>query len=334
MNIRRDLSREAHLWYTITSPHYLAHAKPLLQAALDVLRGGVQKQPLAADYPPVPFWGGVMEDLIATFDNALAVMKAGNFEPMLRVAGRLMDVPRGFQESVQWLEGQDNVRMLGLVDAAYSVCSEFLDALTMSQMYKDTGYKDGTADWRHDVPDDMGIVSNNILRNHEVPIYEVIGRPTEIPEYAADADVICKTGDIVPWTGVWVPITGMGTAALAFARQGLQIMQPAYELAREFDEDEYLEATKLVDTAWHPVKPTGRMIPLPPADGADTSGTASPASTERLRCEANHPCPREGYWFTPAKAGSRRLFKQGETMPGLGTDYGLTIWQWDEHQQA
>jgi hypothetical protein len=41
---------------------------------------------------------------------------------------------------------------------------------------------------------------------------------------------------------------GMGTAALAFARQGIQIMQPACELAREFAEGEHVEATQLVDT--------------------------------------------------------------------------------------
>jgi hypothetical protein len=52
----------------------------------------------------------------------------------------------------------------------------------------------------------------------------------------------------------------------------------------------------------------------------------------RLRCEANHPCPREGFWFTPAQADSRRFFKAGELMPEAGGDYGTTIWQWDENQ--
>lgn len=47
---------------------------------------------------------------------------------------------------------------------------------------------------------------------------------------------------------------------------------------------------------------------------------------------AGEPCPREGYWFTPAKADSRRAFKQGEVMPAFTTDYGATLWQWDERQ--
>ncbi|UZD54993.1 PoNi-like cognate immunity protein [Caldimonas aquatica] len=60
----------------------------------------------------------------------------------------------------------------------------------------------------------------------------------------------------------------------------------------------------------------------------------SPGGPTRLRCEAGQPCPREGWWFTPAKADSRRFFKQGEVMPAFGTDYGLTIWQWDERQDT
>jgi hypothetical protein len=53
---------------------------------------------------------------------------------------------------------------------------------------------------------------------------------------------------------------------------------------------------------------------------------------QRQRCEAGLPCPREGYWFTPAQSGSRRTFKTGEVMPEVGGDYGATIWQWDQNQ--
>jgi len=55
--------------------------------------------------------------------------------------------------------------------------------------------------------------------------------------------------------------------------------------------------------------------------------------TQQGRCEAGQPCPREGFWFTPAQAGSRRFFKAGEVMPEVGGDYGTTIWQWDQNQE-
>ncbi len=51
------------------------------------------------------------------------------------------------------------------------------------------------------------------------------------------------------------------------------------------------------------------------------------------RCEANQPCPKTGYWWTPAKENSRAHFKQGDIMPNFpGSGYGMTIWQWDVNQ--
>ena len=47
---------------------------------------------------------------------------------------------------------------------------------------------------------------------------------------------------------------------------------------------------------------------------------------------AGQPCPREGWWFTPAKAHSRRHFQAGEPMPDFATDWGQVIWQWDANQ--
>ncbi|MCT7298910.1 PoNi-like cognate immunity protein [Ralstonia sp. CHL-2022] len=51
-----------------------------------------------------------------------------------------------------------------------------------------------------------------------------------------------------------------------------------------------------------------------------------------LRCEAGQPCPKTGYWMTPAQPGSRRHFQQGAVMPEVHSDYGSTIWQWDNGQ--
>jgi Domain of unknown function (DUF1911)/Domain of unknown function (DUF1910) len=61
-----------------------------------------------------------------------------------------------------------------------------------------------------------------------------------------------------------------------------------------------------------------------------SSGPDEAAS--RLRCEGGKPCPRAGYWMTPARVDSRRYFEANETMPKVGGDYGITIWQWDEQQ--
>jgi len=69
-----------------------------------------------------------------------------------------------------------------------------------------------------------------------------------------------------------------------------------------------------------------RSLPRPSEIGGE-------AAQMKFRCEANNPCPKTGYWFTPAKLGSRRYFQQGEIMPDFpASTYGITIWMWDQHQ--
>lgn len=53
----RNLSQEAHLWYTISSPDYIAKAKATLQEAADLMRAQVEPHPFIKDYAPVPYWG-------------------------------------------------------------------------------------------------------------------------------------------------------------------------------------------------------------------------------------------------------------------------------------
>lgn len=83
-----------------------------------------------------------------------------------------------------------------------------------------------------------------------------------------------------------------------------------------------------------------RDKPFYPAELADfgrsfkTGSGAGVSDADRLslRCESGQPCPKDGYWMTPAKAGSRKYFQHGEIMPEVSSDYGSTIWQWDNNQ--
>ena len=54
---------------------------------------------------------------------------------------------------------------------------------------------------------------------------------------------------------------------------------------------------------------------------------ALPSSTP-----AGQPCPRTGFWFTPAAPSSRQRFEQGQIMPDLRNPAFDTIWQWDDNQ--
>jgi hypothetical protein len=318
----RNLSQEAHLWYTISSPDYIAKAKVTLQEAADLMHADVAQHAFIVDYAPVPYWGGVIEDLLDRFDGALEILKQGEFDPMQRWASRMKTIPRGLQEgNMNWMSEMG--QFMELLNATFGICDDFLTSVAMSERFSDPNYKDGSADWRYELPEDVGYEGNGIARYIEPSVFPVL--PHQIPEYVPDTSVSCKTGDIVPWTGVWVPTTGMGTAALAFARKSVQIMQPAYEIA-SVDEDGY-STFNLVDCAWHPVKPTGNMISHP-----SLNSVAQRADNQRLRCEAGQPCPQSGWWFTPASPSSRRKFAAGEAMPVVNPAYGTNIWQWDHHQ--
>jgi hypothetical protein len=64
----------------------------------------------------------------------------------------------------------------------------------------------------------------------------------------------------------------------------------------------------------------------------DQADAKTSAQSLRLRVEAGQPCPKSGYWFTPARENSRTHFETGQTMPDVGGTWGATIWQWDEQQ--
>jgi hypothetical protein len=67
-------------------------------------------------------------------------------------------------------------------------------------------------------------------------------------------------------------------------------------------------------------------------DDETTDAQAPRQAASPMRCPAGDPCPRTGFWFTPARANSRQRFEQGQSMPEAGSGYGTTIWQWDAQQ--
>lgn len=152
--------------------------------------------------------------------------------------------------------------------------------------------------------------------------------PSPVPNYAIDQSITVKTTEVCPWTGVWYPDTGLERHSLVFAIQGLP-MPPAFHCDKTMEElaatngkaySDDIETTA-VETTWHPVRLT------------ESATQIATLSSEKLRCEANKPCPRNGYWWTPAKEHSRRYFQQNEIMPDFpNSTYGKTIWQWDANQ--
>jgi Domain of unknown function (DUF1911)/Domain of unknown function (DUF1910) len=92
----------------------------------------------------------------------------------------------------------------------------------------------------------------------------------------------------------------------------------------------------LVTYLWDIDDSSYRDLPHYPKDLIDYArqnlSPQSGAPQQAVRSMAGEPCPREGFWVTPAKTNSRRHFKAGEIMPDFKSEYGVTIWQWDQTQ--
>lgn len=64
----------------------------------------------------------------------------------------------------------------------------------------------------------------------------------------------------------------------------------------------------------------------------DRSSTSQPPVTLVLRIYAGEICPATGYYFTPAHPNSRRRLQKGQVALVYESQYGKTIWQWDQSQ--
>lgn len=53
---------------------------------------------------------------------------------------------------------------------------------------------------------------------------------------------------------------------------------------------------------------------------------------QTLRQTGGDLCNAAGFYFSPAQANSRRYFRTGDTLPKFESQYGETIWQWDQDQ--
>lgn len=159
--------------------------------------------------------------------------------------------------------------------------------------------------------------------------------PDPLPHYTVDRTRPCKTTETVPWTGVWLPETGLEQHSLTFAIKG-KPMQPVYRIEKTAEEVEALQEQgvefkylptgqplcKAIETTWYPLVPEEAPAKL--------------SSSERLRALPNDVVPKTGSWWSPAfhEAGGVRHFQQGERFPATAmTSYGAVIWYYEPDQQ-
>lgn len=174
-------------------------------------------------------------------------------------------------------------------------------------------------------------------------LYAPFNFPPILPTVPPPTDTLIPTGAEVPADGIYEPewpASGAGgmLGRLMGSGKGSAVEKGCMNYLLANTKAPLYQVGELDD----PIPVTWRLIwqdtryldGTIPAEEADYLVVAEPSTAElsRLRCEAKQPCPKAGYWFTPAKPDSRRRFKQGEAMPDVGSSYGDTIWQWDENQ--
>jgi len=149
--------------------------------------------------------------------------------------------------------------------------------------------------------------------------------PASWPIYRLNPKVRVRSGDRTPKTGIYLPDVDRGFPALLIENavrlrgKAAKASVPTYVLPDGSQQD-------VVPTTW-------TLVERIADSGGGIPGAVDPIQAGvRMRCEAGQPCPREGFWITPAKTDSRRRFTRGELMPAVRSDYGYTIWEWDEQQ--
>ncbi len=145
--------------------------------------------------------------------------------------------------------------------------------------------------------------------------------PASWPLYRLNPKITVKSGEPVQVAGIYLPACDDSAAQFLYRNEQF----PEADEANIGYDPKRMQNVGTAPTTW-------TLVERVADSGGGVPGADDPVLQGiRLRCEAGRACPRGGMWFTPA-APDKRHFKQGEIMPSIGGDYGLTIWQWDEQQ--
>lgn len=258
------------------------------------------------------------------FRRGAELAKLGDYKLVWDVSGCIRGDVRGMMEQPlhSWMTASEyeefgSVRISRILSSASQIESALNNA-----MFGAESFYDPDPEWPEGSNRDGGFPDEEIVKWYKAERQWYGGKlrcdlPDPLPEYVVDKSVACKTGDEVPWTGVWYPATGLERHSLTFAIKGLR-MQPVYRVIKSSEElgieDGWTPPpeTLAVATTWYRLIPSGR-----------------PAVTnEELRAKAGEPCPKAGIWQPMEPGAAQRSYLEGEPMANLGSAYGITVWQW------
>jgi hypothetical protein len=153
--------------------------------------------------------------------------------------------------------------------------------------------------------------------------------PSTLPQYQLTGEPGVRSGERVPIAGIYVPDVPHSSAQFLntrFDAPNAEVLLSFQSVLSPLD-----GSVCGKEAVTEEVKCTWRRVVR---SAANYSSTTAPKDGAWGRIEAGSRCPESGYYFSPALATSRRKFHLGELMPDLGSEYGLTIWQWDQNQST
>lgn len=145
------------------------------------------------------------------------------------------------------------------------------------------------------------------------------------PKYRLNTGVTVITDEPVPQTGIYLPLIEDSCAQFLIADEPADKANVGYD-------PETMQNVSREPTQWVLVERVpGEFVDDPLANLLQDAA----ASLRVGRVPAGASCPQSGWWYTPAKLGSRRYFRQGEVFPRIeDSDYGDTFWLWSQDQTS
>lgn len=319
----RNLHREAAIWHLFTSPEFFELAAQECQETMRWF-GTLAVARRVSDFGRNNQIFDTFKKRANGFQRGAELARLGDFQLAYDTAYYIPSDMRGMMEQPMhsWMTEEeykefDDVRTGRLIAYANEIERALHNALWGAESYF---FPNPKCPERSD--DDDGFPGDEIAQSYDSNINWYKEQlpwalPDPLPEYVVDRSIACKTGDEVPWTGVWYPSTGLEKHSLTFAIKGRR-MQPVYRVIKTSEElrtETYMfppPETLAVPTTWHPLVPTVKPVE------ADTE----------LWAKAGQPCPKAGIWQAPDPGAAPRTYSTGETMANLGSTYGITVWRW------
>lgn len=168
----------------------------------------------------------------------------------------------------------------------------------------------------------------SLSTNYDTASRGPLALPNVLPHYAIDSSYTIRSGENVKQAGIYIPDEISSCAQ--FLSEQYHAPQAIIFLRMDttFDPD-------TGEKFWEqPIYEKRACIWTRVINGPHKENTAITQNASELRStRAGGACIETGFYFTPAKRFSRRLFSKGEIMPDCDSDYGETIWQWDKNQE-